>query len=312
MSDRDADRVRELVLRRQHRMQRAPGELAVADFTTARRTEAADFTDRIGREVIVQHEVFVGQAGQPVDHLLGVLGAERGRADRLRFTAGEQRRTVCARQEVHHRLDRTDLRGGTTVDARAILEDRATDDLALELLDELARCHLVLRGCIGERLACLGTDFVQHRRTLRLVGHLVGGGNVGTDELAELVLGGGQIALRRHFPRILGSLLGQIDDQVGGFAARLVRELDRAEHDLFRKLLGFGFDHHHGIAGCGDDEIELACLDLLDGRVEDILAIDVADARCADRAHERNTRNGQCSRGRDHCQHVRLVLAVIA
>src|SRR3546814_3070418 len=70
-----ADRVGEILLRRQHRMQRAPRELAVTDLAASRRTEAADFADRIGREVIMEHEILIRQAIEPVDHLLGFLGA---------------------------------------------------------------------------------------------------------------------------------------------------------------------------------------------------------------------------------------------
>ena len=57
---------------RQHRVQRAPGELAVAGLAARRGAEAADFTDRVRREVIVQHEARVGEALQPVDHLLAI------------------------------------------------------------------------------------------------------------------------------------------------------------------------------------------------------------------------------------------------
>ena len=88
-------------------------------------------------------------------------------------------------------------------------------------------------------------------------------------------------------------------------------EHDRAEHDVFRKLLGFGFDHHHGVVGAGDDEVEVAFLDLGVGRVEDIFAVDVADARGADRAHERHARDGERGRRGDHRQDVGLVLAVV-
>src|SRR5690606_34034229 len=49
----NTDRVGELFLRRQHRVQRAPGELAVADLTPTRGAEAAHFADRVGREVVV-------------------------------------------------------------------------------------------------------------------------------------------------------------------------------------------------------------------------------------------------------------------
>jgi hypothetical protein len=44
-------------------------------------------------------------------------------------------------------------------------------------------------------------------------------------------------------------------------------EADGAEHDLFRQLLGFGFDHHHGVLGGGDDQVELARLALVEARM---------------------------------------------
>jgi hypothetical protein len=66
------------------------------------------------------------------------------------------------------------------------------------------------------------------------------------------------------------------------------------------------------LVGGGDHQVEFAFLDLLLGRVEDILTALVADARGADRAHERHARDGEGGRRGDHRQHVRLVLAVIA
>ena len=111
----------------------------------AGRAEAADFADRIRREVVVQHEALVGEAGQAVDHLLGFLGAERGRADRLGLAAGEQRRAVGARQEADDRLDRADRLGVAAVDALAVLEDRAADDVRLELLHQLQACRDIPR-----------------------------------------------------------------------------------------------------------------------------------------------------------------------
>src|SRR5690606_8463792 len=151
----NADRVRELFLARQHRTQRAPGQLAVADFAAPRGPEAAHFTDRIRREVVVQHEALVRQAGQPIDHLLAVLGAERSGADRLRFTAGEQRRTVRARQEADGRFDRADLSGRAAVDAGAVLEDRLADDVAFQLLHQLELAEVLGRIVMLERFVML-------------------------------------------------------------------------------------------------------------------------------------------------------------
>ena len=104
----EADRVGELVLRRQHRADGAPGELAVADLAAAGRTHAAGLADRVGREVVVQQEALLVGAFQAVDVLLVLAGAERGDDQRLRLAAGEQRRAVGARQEAGFGDDRAD------------------------------------------------------------------------------------------------------------------------------------------------------------------------------------------------------------
>ena len=75
----------------QHRVQRAPCELTVAGFASTGKAKATHFANRIGREVIVQHEVVVRETLETVDHLLGIFGAQRGGADCLRFTARKQR-----------------------------------------------------------------------------------------------------------------------------------------------------------------------------------------------------------------------------
>ena len=186
---RQADGVGKLILCRQNRVQSTPGKLAMPHFATSRSPETANFTDRIGREVIVQHEMLVMKARKPVDHLLSILGAQGAGRNCLGFTAGEQGRAVCTWQEMRFTKDRTDLGRGPAIDAGAILQDRTADDFSLELLHQLLRSHLVLRRCIGEGVLCLGASFVERVRPGRLVGQLVGRGNVLADELLELVLG---------------------------------------------------------------------------------------------------------------------------
>ena len=58
----DADGVGELLVRRHHRMHGAPGELAVADLAAPGRAHAAGLADRVGREVVVQHEALFARA----------------------------------------------------------------------------------------------------------------------------------------------------------------------------------------------------------------------------------------------------------
>ena len=50
--------------RRQHRLHRAPRQLAVADFAAASAAHAAGFTDAVGREVVVEHEALFGRAAR--------------------------------------------------------------------------------------------------------------------------------------------------------------------------------------------------------------------------------------------------------
>ena len=308
-----ADRVGEVFLLGQHGVERAPGQLAVADFAAARSAEATHFTDRVGREVVVQHERRVSQAFKAVDHLFRVLGAQRGGADRLRFTAREQRRTVRARQEAGHRLDRADLIQLAAIDALAVLEDGGTHDFGFELLHGLDGDHLGLRGFLREGFLGLGARFVERVRASRLVGQLVGSGNVLADSLLELGLDVRGVVREIDLPGFLGGLLGEVDDQVDNLLRFLVSEHDSAEHFLFGQFTRFRFDHHDGSAGGGDDEVETAFFQrsALLG-IEHVFAIDEADAAGADRTHERHARNGESGRSGDHRNDVSLGFAVIA
>ena len=63
--------------------------------------------------------------------------------------------------------------------------------------------------------------------------------------------------------------------------------------------------------GAGDDEVELALLHLVDGRVEHVFVVDEGDARAADRAHEGRAGEGQRGRGRHHRDDVGIVLLVV-
>ena len=112
--------------------------------------------------------------------------------------------------------------------------------------------------------------------------------------------------------RLLGGLLGELDDRVDHRLEAAVAEHDGAEHVVLGELLGFRFDHQHGVGGAGDDEVELRFGHLVDLRVEDERAVDHADAGAADRAHEGHAGEGQRGRGGDHGDDVGIVLEVMA
>ena len=83
------------------------------------------------------------------------------------------------------------------------------------------------------------------------------------------------------------------------------------EHVVFGELLGFRFDHQHGVVRARDHEVERRGLHLVDGRVELELPVDHADAGGADRAHEGDAREREGRGGRDHGQDVGIVLEVV-
>ena len=139
----------------------------------------------------------------------------------------------------------------------------------------------------GERLAQIGLD-----QTLDLVDVL---GLVGGLEV----------------PRLLRRLLGELDDRLNDRLEAAMAEHDGLEHLLLGELLGLGLHHHDGIARAGNDEIEVAARHLVDHRVEDVLAVDEADAGGADRAEERHARQRQRRRGRHHADDVGIVLHVV-
>ncbi len=125
-------------------MDRAPGELAVADFAAAGRAHAAGFTDREGREVIVQEERLFVRSRQRVDELLIFAGAEGGHHERLRFAAGEQRRAVGTGQHADFRHDRAHRLDVASVDALAGVEDVPANDLRFQLLEHAGNAELVV------------------------------------------------------------------------------------------------------------------------------------------------------------------------
>ena len=66
----------------------------------------------------MEQEALLVHTGEAVDVLFVFAGAERGNNDRLRFTTGEQRRTVGARQDADFRGDRANGRQITSEPVR--------------------------------------------------------------------------------------------------------------------------------------------------------------------------------------------------
>ena len=259
----------------------------------------------------MQQEVRAELAFERIDDLLVLAGAERRHAERLRLAAGEQRRAMRTRQHADLNRDLAYGLGVAAVDARLAVEDGAANDVLLETLEELAGERLL--GFVGEERADLRLGGVELLRARLLLRHGISGREIGRHGSAQLLFDGSGIGgLFRHGPRLFRRGFRELDDRLQHRLEGFVAEHHRAEHDFFRQLLGFGFDHQHAFGGAGDDELELRIRQLIELRIDDVLAIDIADARAGDRAHERNARDGQRRRSTDERDDVGIVLEIVA
>ena len=145
-------------------MQRALGEPAVADLAALRRADAAGLAGRVRRHVVVEHEALAVLAHQRVDDLLVARGAERGDDQRLRLAAREQRRAVRARQHAGADGDRAHGARVAAVDARLAGEDLVADDLRFEVEQRCCSTWLRVSG-VGVGRDALGVDLGRRSRS---------------------------------------------------------------------------------------------------------------------------------------------------
>ena len=309
----DAQRVGELVMRRQNRMNGAPGELAVTDLAPAGAAHPPGLADGKWRKVVMQKKCFLVGAVERVDPLLVLAGAQRGHDQRLRLAAGEQSRAVSTRQHADLGHDRTYRLHVAAIDAAAAIEDVPAHDLGFALLEDVA--DLLLR--IG-RLRAFRAE-MRHRPCLGgvdrivpffLVPDAIGGPQIGLDQCQHFLFERRVVRLL-HFARLSRCLFGEPDD---GFDYRLkmpMAEHHGPEHHVLAQLLGLRLHHQHGVLRAGHDQVELRFRHLVEHRIEHVFVADEPDAGRAERAHEWRARKGQCRRGCDHRQNVGVVLQIV-
>src|SRR5450759_1472496 len=290
-------------MRRQHRVDRAPGQLAVADFTPLGAAHASGFTDRVGREVVVQQELLLVGARQGLDVLLVLAGAERGHDHRLRLAAGEQRRAMGAGQYADFGDDVADGLRIAAVDALAGIENVPANDLGFEFLEYAGDTLLVVFRLLPFR------EVVRHHLFFGLADRVIAV-LLDRDRVRRPQLGFDQpedflfehaLVDNLDLARLFRGFLGQFYDRVDHRLKVPVSEHHGAEHDVFVEFLGFRFHHQHGICRAGDDEIELGFDHFVQRRVEYIFVVDEADACRADRTLEEGARQRQ----RGGCSHQR-------
>ena len=312
----NADGIGEVGCRRQNRLQRPPGQLAMADLAASGRADTAHLADRIGREVVVQQEVRAAVAVQRVDDLLILARAQRGHDQRLGFATGEQGGAVGAGQNTGFADNRAHRPGVAPVNPGTARNDVAAQDRAFQLLDRRSQV------AVGPVLVRQGSNDggpggVDGCGAVLLVADRKGGPHLffacGLHAAIERrVIGGVEIErlFRRHFR--------QVDDQVDHRLHRRMAELHSAQHFGLGQLIGFRFHHHHGVFGAGNDQIKpllgvaAQFLHVVDRRVQHVFAVREADAGRTDWPHEGNAGNRQGGRGRDHGDDIGFIVQIVA
>ena len=139
----------------------------------------------------MQAEFLLVRPRQGVDVLFVLAGAERGHDDGLGLAAGEQGRTVGAREDADFRNDVADLVESAAVDAVTVVDDVTTQDvgLAYGTVGVAGTLNVVN---VGGTLAP-GTSTETAAQHLDIYGGLTSSGTLGF-ELFSVTLGAGSAA----------------------------------------------------------------------------------------------------------------------
>src|SRR5579872_1258426 len=272
----EAHGVREVCLGRKQVDERALCESAVADFATAGTAKEFHFADAERREVVVQHEAIeLVLLEEQVEALHIFLGAEGERRESLCFAAGEERRTVDAREQADFARNVTDLVEGAAIGTAASVENVIAEDIfakALEgALGEGALFVHFLLGLFGngfDDLFLKGIDEVV-AFVLRMLFRIESIAELRAVLFVQIFVN--PFIKRQRLDHDLYRFELRVEFLDGGddFLDLRVAELESVDDGFFGDFEGAGFDHDDGFFGAGDDDVKQALLLFGDGRISD-------------------------------------------
>ncbi len=85
-----------------------------------------------------------------------------------------------------------------------------------------------------------------------------------------------------------------------------VGELDGLEHVVLGNLVHFTFDHHNVLLGCGNHEVKVCPLVVLEAGVDDEFAVDAGNAHLAHWTAEGEVAGCECCRSCKSCKSIGL------
>ncbi len=196
-------------------------------------------------------------------------------------------------KDAHFGHDRANLIERAAIDTHFGLDDRATHDALLQNLEAGAHFQRInIAAFRGEFCHDLFFGRSNHFLAGHLVSFFVSCAQALFGQTVNLALKLRQI-LRRNIARFFGATLSQVDDGVHHGLHLLVAIHHSAEHHVFRQLFGFGFHHENRVLRAGNNQIKVAVFHVVQCWVEDVFAVNHANACCANGAHERDARERQ-------------------
>ena len=285
----------------------ALGEHTVTDLTPARKKAHTGFTNAERREVVMEHELLEIHPLDIVHTLLVSPGTQRGGNQCLCFTAGKQSTTVGARQHADFTADRADSGHVATVNPDPVFGDHQANNSLFHRTESCGDFPFTPFVDFSQMFLNFSTDITQCRITILLALDL--------DCLDDLWLS--QFGDSGH--KVFISLSDFkytlfLTDQFGQFFLNsnqrlkcFVAEKDGIQHVRFREEIRLTLNHHHGILGTRNNDLDITLFDLFVGRVSDKLTVNATDANSGNRTFKWNVGNRDRSRGGNHRQSVRVI-----
>ena len=305
---------------RQLTFEAAPSKMAVTNLATTYAALCLCLACREGREVIVQQELLVFTDKHIVDELLVELCAERTCCQRLCLTTCEDGTAVRSGQRAYLAPDGANIGSLTAVEANAFVQDAATHSVLLHIVivtvDKRVLLFKFFGSHIGMSLGVSGlevlADSLESLSTCLLLEALLR--NVVClliacflDSFAKFVVVYLVAVLALH---VLAKLFAELLLEAAHGLDGLVSGLEGSEEVGLLHFLHLAFHHHDVLFGSSDHEVHVGLLELLEGGIDDELAVDTSHANLRDRSFEGDITASQCCRSGKASQSIRHVHTV--
>ena len=245
---------------------------------------------------------------EAVDDLLVTERAERRDREDLGLATREEAGAMRARQQSDFARDGAHFFDFAAVRAYLLVGDHVAHDGLLEVVDGDGDLFIHLRVELEEVLHRVGRDLGDVGVAVELVrvadDCVEAVLRVVADGLLHLLRDEEELRLALLFAAVGLDALLEFDEALD----LLMAEQDGVEDDVLRQLVGAGLDHHDGVVGAGDGEVQRRYLALLFRRVDDEFIVDAADAHARNRSHERDVGDSQGARCADHGGEFRCVV----